>query len=165
MMYLNDTEIHIRQGEMVFDTVSRNVHTVLGSCIAITMLHRPTGTYAMCHAMLPESASAPRSTQFNPFNYVDSVAEIMVARFREAGISVHELEIKYFGGADMFEGSSQSQNTVGKKNIRMVHSVLHAYHVHAAASDVGGVRGRKIVFDTTTGDVFVRKLRENDCVA
>lgn len=165
MMYLNDTEIHIRQGEMVFDNAPVNVHTVLGSCIAITMFHRPTGTYAMCHAMLPESAAAPKSTQFNAFNYVDSVTEIMLARFREEGISLYELEIKYFGGADMFEGSARAHNTVGKKNIQMVHALFHTYRVQAVASDVGGVRGRKIVFDTETGDVFVRKLRENDCVA
>ncbi len=164
-MYLNDTEIHIRQGEMIFGETSMRVHTVLGSCIAITMYHRETKCFAMCHAMLPESSCSPKNVHYNPYNYVDTVTEVMMARFRDAGIFPHELEIKYFGGADMFEGSFRSEKTVGKKNIETVRQVMTMYNVTVLSSDVGGIRGRKIVFDTTTGDVFVKKLRENDSVA
>jgi chemotaxis protein CheD len=47
---------------------------------------------------------------------------------------------------------------VGAENIRMAQAVLKHHHIDIKKSDVGGVYGRKLLFFSETGQVFVKKL-------
>jgi chemotaxis receptor (MCP) glutamine deamidase CheD len=52
--------------------------------------------------------------------------------------------------------------SVGQLNICTAFQVLEMERLRVAASDVGGLRGRKILFSAHTGEVFLRRLRKSD---
>jgi chemotaxis protein CheD len=62
-----------------------------------------------------------------------------------------------FGGADMF-GVRDGSATVGRQNIDKAVELMAAVGLRLVASDVGGPRGRKIFFNTSTGEVLLRRL-------
>jgi chemotaxis protein CheD len=79
----------------------------------------------------------------------------MVGRFKQYGIPVRELETGIYGGSDMFGALSsvKSRFSVGKQNIETAVKVLEAEGIQVATKNVGGIQGRKINFNTQTGEV------------
>ena len=78
------------------------------------------------------------------------------------GSKIKHLEAQIFGGAYNHEVSVKN---IGKDNIRIAKSILIKKQVRVVSEDTGGERGRKIVFNTTSGDVAVLKvqrIREED---
>ena len=71
------------------------------------------------------------------------------------GVACSEIECKVFGGASALFAEEIS---VGRKNVETAFATLSELGLRVAASNVGGVAGRKIVFSTSTGEIFVRML-------
>ena len=67
-----------------------------------------------------------------------------------------------FGGADMImvrKGSRSWENQrVGRKNVVMARDVARDHNLVIKNSDVGGTLGRKLYFDTETGEVWLKRL-------
>jgi chemotaxis protein CheD len=146
-------------GDLVFVKRAHVLVTVLGSCVSVTMRHRTTGYASMCHAMLPEM-NARHEAGREP-RFLDRAMDHMVTWFAEYGMPARELEVKAFGGADVLPqlvSEARRRETVGAQNIRMTETLLTLHRLTAVAFDLGGVSGRKIYFDTNTGDVFVRRV-------
>lgn len=146
-------KIYLKPGELVIMDEPMIVTTVLGSCISVTMFHPQTGTAAICHAMMPSGYGSLS------FKYVDTSIHHMVKCFVHRKIQLDKIQVKFFGGADMFKSDdSISHNpTVGRQNITVTASCMKEYGLVPAASDVGGMQGRKLVFRTDTGIVFLKK--------
>ena len=128
--------------------------TVLGSCISVTMFHPATGTASICHAMLPAGRGS------DSFKFVDTSISYMVRFFTHLKIARGELEVKLFGGADMFasERPDVTSITVGAQNISAATEYLKKNGLVTTASDVGGRKGRKLVFSTESGIVYIKKM-------
>ena len=86
----------------------------------------------------------------------------MIQRFHKIGVKPNELEIKLFGGAHMFRNSSDSvkKNHVGSMNIHMARHMIEKFDISLKSLDVGGKYGRKIIFNTATGDVWVKRFKK-----
>lgn len=135
--------------------------TILGSCIAVTLWDVRTHRAAMCHAVLPEPG--PREDDGGPARYVEPAIVSLLDDFRRAGARRAELEVKLFGGGEVLavsEGALRRVPSVGALNVRKAREVLGREGLPLAAEDVGGVRGRKILFNTRTGEVFLKRLAE-----
>ncbi len=134
------------------------IKTVLGSCVAITMLAPRLGVGAMGHCLLPNAGAATKNLSRNDaLKYVDSTVDLMLQAFARRGVVSDELEIKLFGGADNL-GAGMGSYGVGNRNIEAAIEVLEARGIVPACSVVGGRRGRVIEFDTATGQVWVKRL-------
>jgi chemotaxis protein CheD len=59
----------------------------------------------------------------------------------------------------VLEGSSALLN-VGERNIHFAEGALEEARIPVIGKDVGGTIGRKLLFITGTGDVYVRKLNK-----
>jgi chemotaxis protein CheD len=151
-------KIYLKPGELVIAEEPVMVTTVLGSCISVTMFHPGTGAATICHGMLPSGGKS------NSFKYVDSSVRHMVSFFDRLKISREELQVKLFGGADMFSCTQQSVRslTVGWQNITVANRCLEEYGLMPTASDVGGKKGRKLIFKTDSGVVFIKKMSGQD---
>ncbi len=68
--------------------------------------------------------------------------------------------MKLFGGADVLpvDRSDTGRRTVGAQNCQRAMEVLAEEGFTIAASDLGGVRGRRIHFHTGTGEVLLHRL-------
>ncbi len=132
------------------------VHTVLGSCVAVT-LHCPVRKIGgLFHALLPRASDYPRDDPArNAYKYVDSAIHAVLGSLDRLGVRRQGLEAKVFGGSC---GTMDDGIGVGRRNAEMAFETLERNRMHVKAADVGGSRGRKILFMTHTGDVYVKKL-------
>ena len=73
-----------------------------------------------------------------------------------------DIEAKLFGGSDMFETAVGRGLSVGGQNMKMALGMLELESVRLVTQDLGGPRGRKIVFHTHTGEVFSKRLRKSE---
>jgi chemotaxis protein CheD len=141
------------------------VVTVLGSCVAITMHSRRAGLGAICHGLLPSCKGQQQCSGdcLEGFKYVDCSVKRMAALFDQNGIVRREVEVKCFGGADMFKTDIKKRElvSVGKQNLTIAQKVLQDEGFSLNVSDVGGLHGRKILFYSHTGDVFLKRLTKN----
>jgi chemotaxis protein CheD len=70
------------------------------------------------------------------------------------------VEVKLFGGGDVIAlgGEPHHDHSIGQANIILAHLMLSEAGFQINAQNVGGDRGRKIVFNTASGRVLHQRL-------
>jgi chemotaxis protein CheD len=157
------SSIHrLKPCELVVCRDARTIETVLGSCVAVTMFNARLRIGGMCHAMLarPAETCAAEEMAKSPFKYVCYALPAMVEAFRRAGVTAFEIEVKLFGGGNVLPVADDGRAAVaiGPANIRMARLLLERSRLRVLAANVGGTQGRKIRFDTYTGEVLHKHL-------
>jgi chemotaxis protein CheD len=157
--------IYLKSAEMLFLEEPATVLTVLGSCLSVTMLHRQSGLCAICHGLLPERRGCTGCGDEcgEVARYVRCSIRKMVRQFSRKGVSPGEIEVKVFGGADMFGASSNGRGrlSVGRMNIEAAQKTIQEAGLSVASQDVGGTEGRKLYFDARTGAVLLKRIQPN----
>ncbi len=155
--------VHLSPGALLVTRQPQWVVTVLGSCVAVTMFDRRHGLAAICHATLPQPLrpSALAVDDQQRLRYVGHVLPAMLALFQDRGVSRGKIEAKLFGGANMFarRKSAMGDHLIGEANVIAVREHLEHAGIEVAAENTGGQRGRKIFFNTGTGEVLHQFLR------
>jgi chemotaxis protein CheD len=151
-------EISIQPGQLYLARSPAVLQTILGSCVGVTFWCPRLGAGALCHGVLPicpRGIGAPGG-----FRYVDFSITYLAGRFDELGADRREVEVKLFGGADVLPvAAARAANpTVGALNCRAALAVLEAGGFLVRASDLGGIHGRTIHFDTGSGEVLMHRL-------
>ncbi|MBU1003206.1 MAG: chemotaxis protein CheD [Proteobacteria bacterium] len=148
--------VNLGVGEGLVTGQPTAVSTVLGSCVAVTFHDPVRQVGAVFHALLPNWSDYPKGKSQGEFKYVDAAIQHFANAMYLHGASRANLVCKVFGGANaMFK----EQFGMGQKNVLSAFKTLESERLRVAASDVGGDRGRKLVFITHTGEVFVKRLR------
>lgn len=154
-------EIYVQPGESYMTTEPAILRTLLGSCVAVAFLAIEHGVGALCHPMLPvcpdklENGCYLQSAQ----RYVDVAIRDLAARFAALGIAREDVMVKLFGGADvLFVSRDASRLTVGRLNSETALRVLREEGFTVVSSSLGGTSGMTLQFDTSTGEVLVRRL-------
>lgn len=156
-------KVFLQTGDCFFGVQPTLVTTVLGSCLAVT-IHAPAmGIGTICHAFLPDSSDAKRGSHDPQVcRYVDSALQNMLETMDKLGVPRRDLVIKMFGGASgiaVHAGENSSYN-IGRRNIEMARKLLRFARLEIKGEDVGGSLGRKLMFNTQTGEIWVKKLRK-----
>ncbi len=151
-------QIFLKTGQIYISDEPACVNTILGSCISVTMFNSVNKISAICHAFLP-NARGSRS-----YKYVDNSIIQMIKEFKKRGIAPDEIDAKLFGGAELLfpKNSSCRLITVGRQNIYSAHETLKKFNLKLINSDIGGDRGRKILFYTNTGEVYLKRQGKID---
>ncbi len=154
--------VYLRAGEAHYSDVPSLVITVLGSCLSVTMHNARLGIGGICHGLLPACSGRRGCADgcSEGFKYVDCSIRRMLCMFDKAGAKRSEIEVKYFGGADMFSRKIEKPGmiSVGRQNILSAEAILKRAGLTIAKQDAGGLRGRKIYFFTHTGEVLLKRL-------
>ena len=158
-------DLDLQPGELFLSRGPAILRTILGSCVGVTFWSAWLGAGALCHGVLPRCPKVwpLGSGPSEGHRYVDFSIRYLAQQFDALGASRRELEVKLFGGADVLPvaGSRQNRPTVGALNCRAAIEVLAEEGFTVSASDLGGVRGRRIHFHTGTGEVLLYRL--NPC--
>jgi chemotaxis protein CheD len=134
-------------------------HTVLGSCVAVTFFVPRHGLAAIFHALLPRASEYRlEGSEKTPYKFVDTAITTLVHRLTHRGVRISEIECKVFGGASALFAGDMS---VGRRNVEVAFATLTDLGLRVAASNVGGERGRKIVYASSSGEIFVRMLNNS----
>jgi len=157
--------IYLKPGELCVSESEIVVTTVLGSCVSVTLYQKPSKWAAICHAMQPRCPQAPQCPDLCPpkckgrYRYATCSVEDMRKRMQSNGLRPKDVEVKLFGGAALIgTQSSTSSDTVGQQNVKAAMEAINNCGLMLKVMDVGGNFGRKIIFDTSTGDVLMKRL-------
>ena len=156
--------LFLKPGEILVSHEPMIVTTLLGSCVAVTMFSPKLRMGGICHALLPTCRSdlARIHGHSEAGKYVDWAIRLMLEGFLACGLHKHEIEVKLFGGSDMFDTSESRSASVGRQNMEKALTMLEDESVRLITQDLGGPRGRKIIFHTHTGEVFLKRLRKSE---
>lgn len=156
------TPVYLRPGDLFLGTEPSLVTTVLGSCVAVTMFNARLRMGGICHALLadPLKEGAPDGEFHGPYKYVSDAIQAMIDGFFRLGIHPAEIEVKLFGGANALSAGAGAgaDGSVGQMNVRRARELLEQANLRPCKDHVGGLCGRKIVFDTFTGVVLLKRL-------
>jgi len=147
-------------GDMLVATNPSEITTILGPCIAITLWCERSRVGAICHAMLPSNnIGFDSSAGDHPWKYVDTVIPEMWRRFQRKGGIKANVEVKLFGGAELLRDAEDfSATRIGPQNVELAQQLLAERGLCILASDTGGRKGRKLIFNTQSGDVKIKRL-------
>ena len=113
--------------------------------------------------MLPSRQEATSQTKAGKF--ADSSIQLMVERMEALGASGRGLQAKLFGGANMFPSvPGNVLIRIGERNIQAVKEELAKRRIALVAEDVGGHRGRSILFTPHDGVVRVTYIHGEERV-
>jgi chemotaxis protein CheD len=154
-------DVNLQPGELFLARRPAILRTILGSCIGVTFWSARLGAGALCHGVLPKCpAILPIGFGLaDGYRFVDFSIRYLAQQFDALGAHRHELEVKVFGGADVLPVAGiRHKPTVGALNCKIAMEVLEEKQFTVSASDLGGVRGRRIHFHTGTGEVLLQRL-------
>ena len=153
---------HLNIGDMVLGRAPHTISTLLGSCVAITMYAPSHQIGAMCHCALPKCRSAHccQSGCGQAGKHVECAIRVMLCHFRKQLIPIKDIQVKLFGGANVLNQGTQNSDSwlIGAKNEKTARRSISLNGLTIKATDTGGTRGRKILFDINTGKVSVAKI-------
>lgn len=158
----NLPSVYLKPGEAYFGRRTGLVTTVLGSCVSVIMKSSTCKTVAMCHAMLPSCNKEDTcgTDCGRAFTYVRCSVMSMLSMFEKRGIGRGRIIVKVFGGSDILDEESGTHcTTVGRQNLRAMKETLTGQGIAVTAFDTGGPYGRKVMFFTDSGAVFVRRTK------
>jgi chemotaxis protein CheD len=150
----------LKPGEFYFGDSDCQIHTILGSCISITLWHPELQIGGMCHFVLPGQP---------PFRQVHQADEKLNGRYADHAMALFEREIlgrgtafkhyqaKIFGGSNMLTNATLEEDTfIGKKNTESAIKHLTKRGMSLLVAHVGETGHRRIAFDIKNGDVWVK---------
>ena len=88
----------------------------------------------------------------------------LIRSFTDSGSEKGDLEAHIIGGAYLPEGESKMK-MIANENVKLANKVLSDHGIFIKSQDVGGHAGRKLIFNTSTGETIVAKvnvLRKQD---
>ena len=74
------------------------------------------------------------------------------------GADPKRLQAKLFGGANVIDAFRDRDNHLGLQNVHIARELLEAEAIPVVGEDVGGHKGRKLIFLTDDGSVWVKEL-------
>ena len=152
-------EIYVQPGESHLASEPAVMRTVLGSCVGIAFRVPRLGVGALCHPMMPACPPAKALSTKAGRRYVDFAIRDMARQLDRLGAARAEAVVKLFGGNDVLTmEATDSKGTIGAQNSEAALRVLAEEGFSVSASCLGGSSGIHIAFNTSTGEVLLRRL-------
>lgn len=127
--------------------------TVLGSCVSVCLFDPATGVGGMNHYLLALSVQRERSARFG-----NVAMAILLDEVFRLGALRGQLRAKVFGGAHALDAPLRNGRSLGQENVELALRTLAAEGIPVVGGDVGGKRGRRILFHPDDGSAWVRTL-------
>ena len=147
------SSVYLYPGELIATSDPSVISTVLGSCVCVCFLDPVTRSGGANHFLLPHLTRGDGSS----CRFGRTAMETLLTRMLSLGCQKRNLTARMFGGASQFEGS-RDRMSIGQQNVQVAKRFLEDEGIPILVQEVGGARGRKLVFHTETGDVFLRTL-------
>lgn len=124
------------------------VNTILGSCVAVCLFDTFLRYGGINHYMLPlwngQGLASPK--------YGNIAIGKLLEKMLSTGSSQKNLIAKVFGGANVIE-INNAHFMIGERNISIAFDILDELQIKIVSQSVGGNLGRKIQFNTVTGEI------------
>ncbi len=135
------------------------VSTVLGSCVSVCLYDPILKIGAINHFILPQWNGHDLATM----KYGNLATIRILEELLNFGCKYENIVAKIFGGAEVLTGRPTNFH-IGRRNARIAVEILNEFKIPIVLSDVGGNRGRKISFNTSTGEVEHEFIRQRESI-
>ena len=130
------------------------ITTILGSGVALCLWDSARGIGGANHVMLAEG---PAESE-NATRYANVAHPMLLRRMLDLGAEMKTLEAKIFGGSLPNCTFGNEGSHMGELNSKATMHFLHMKGIRVVQEDVGGTRGRKLVFHTDDGRAWSEQL-------
>lgn len=152
-LLLNIDKTYLFPSNLYVAQKGTHVTTVLGSCVSVCLYDAISKKGGINHYMLPlwngKGLASPK--------YGNIAIEQLIEKMIGEGVQKENLVAKVFGGANQTNSSMQ----IGNRNIQVALDLLRKHKIKVVAKSVGGEIGRKIIFDTNSGEVRLKFVGQN----
>jgi chemotaxis protein CheD len=129
------------------------ISTLLGSCVAVCLWDDQAKAGGITHYLLPESTAGQ---SYLP-RYGNVAISMLVENLVVMGARMHQLKAKVFGGASLISALHDVER-IGERNVQMALHLLEELGIPVVSQDIGGHRGRRLMFFTDIGKAMIRKI-------
>jgi chemotaxis protein CheD len=126
------------------------ISAVLGTCVAVCLHDRRLKIGGMNHFLFPKSGFFGSPSP----EYGDVAVPQLINRLIRMGSRIEDLEAQIVGGAAIPGARNEA---TGGKNVNMARKMLKKNGIPVVSEDVGGFKGRRLIFHTGTNETMVMK--------
>jgi chemotaxis protein CheD len=152
-MTTQEASYYLEPGYIYFSKRRTTVRTVVGSCVVVCLWDPALTVGGMNHFVKPSTYDKGEATP--QFGNVAIAALVRI--MEEAGSERTNLVAQILGGG---APASKTGRHIGVQNVDAARDMLRRKQIPVIAEDVGGTVGRKVAFDTGTGQLAVLKVHE-----
>ena len=149
-------EYFLQPGYIYTSTKGTIVKTVLGSCVSVCLWDKKNQIGGINHYIYPKKGKNDNIAKFG-----DVAIPYLIQLMRKLGSNKVDLIAHVIGGANNPKYSS----SIGSENIKIAEKILKKSNIKVLSWDVGGTVGKKVAYNTFTGEALVykcMKVRESD---
>jgi chemotaxis protein CheD len=141
---------HLTPGQIFTCAEQAMVSAVLGTCVAVCLHDRRLKIGGMNHFLYPKSGFFGSASN----DYGDVSITTLINRLRRQGSRIEDLEAQIFGGGEI---QGERWGSTGGKNVKIARKILNKNGIKIVSEDVGGLKGRRLIFHTGTNEALVMK--------
>jgi len=142
---------HLEPGGLFSRGEPAMVSAVLGTCVAVCLHDRRLKIGGMNHFLYPKTAwLGPSNSQYGNISI-----PALINKLRQQGSRLEDLEAQIFGGGDV--PGALGRDKTGYRNVQMARRMLKKNGIRVVSEDVGGIKGRRLIFHTGTNEALVMK--------
>ncbi|MGO9863053.1 MAG: chemotaxis protein CheD [Terriglobales bacterium] len=146
--------VFLLPGQLHVSPEPTQICTILGSCVSICLWDPQRLAGGMNHFLLPASREGePASLRF-----ADVATTALLEKLLLLGCRPRNLRAKIFGGSFMFQNQDRYTASLGANNVAAALWLMKNAGIPVAEQDTGGIKGRKIVFNTDDGAAWSRRV-------
>lgn len=147
----------LEPGYIYVALTSALISTVLGSSVSVCLYDRKRKVGGMNHFQRPSTRDKHEAIP----RYGNVAISTLLLMMIDDGSELKDMEAQIFGGA---HNPRVSTEDIGQENIKVARKILTKKGVRLVSEDVGGEKGRKVVFNTHTNETAVLKVNglQND---
>lgn len=147
---------HVQIGEVKTGRDGEVLTAILGSCIGLGLLHHERGVFGLAHCLLADSGTVSDRIDGR---HVDQAARSLVALMGLGPDDFRKVKAIVVGGANMtMPVDTDPKRLVGTINSGSAYRAVRSLGVRNIFEDTGGVLGRKVTIDCTTGEFEVAAI-------
>ncbi len=146
-------DIYIKPGFICLPRKPIQLCTVVGSGIVVTIFDTKLMYGGMNYYFKPIRKSPKHSTPI----YACPAIIGLTNMFLESNSNIEDLEAHIYGGASNSNADGHHDG-LADENIKVALEILDKKKIKITGQDIGGRRGRKVVFNTATGESIVAKV-------
>ncbi len=156
----NIERIFVQPGFIHFSKIPTLLYTVFGSGVSFLMYDRVKKQGGMGYFIHPFRKSKSDNSTYFAYPAISVLLDIM----KKNGSLISNIDGAFFGGSENNSATNYIEQ-LGKNNIIVAIDIFEHKNIRVIKKDFGGDSGRKIVFYTETGDMFLtneERIRDSD---
>lgn len=154
---LNKQVVMLRAGEYYVSLKGEVLYTLLGSCVATCLFDQERKIGGMNHFLLPGMVHPDEIFTSEVGRYGMYAMELLIGELIKNGARRERLEAKVFGGGNVLKFRSSDGDITGS-NVRFATKFLELEGIAPKSQDVGGNKGRKILFFSDSAKVLLKRF-------